>query len=210
MVQTKIQNNGFPVKAAIVIVLLLTILPLLLFILVQFAPPVGSAPSAGPSASAEPASGRSAAAERRAQRAENRAARQEAKTTHTATVPHGMAPDPLDMAPDPGPAEFGPPEDISVVGVGAVVPNAPRGKRATPYPPGEVPGDSGIVPHYAGSPDDPVGAPPPPPPAPEDDLWGGRPAAPIPPANMQGIGGVRRIDPNDPFFQQDIPNPFNR
>jgi hypothetical protein len=120
---------------------------------------------------------------------------------HTASVPHGMAPDPdvLDMDSS---------NDVSVVGVGAVVPNAPRSKKATPYPPGEVPGDSGVIVQYAGSPDDMVSRPQPPPP--QDGLWGGRTPTPIPPANMRGIGGVRRIDPNDPFFQQDIPNPFNR
>ncbi len=201
MSPSSMQENKSTMKIVILIVLILTLLPLILFILVQFAPPPESTPSAG--SAAEPATGQAAASERRAQRTENRAARQEVKTTHTATVPHGMAPDP-DMT------DFRDPDDVSVVGVGAVVPNAPRGKRATPYPPGEVPGDSGIVPHYAGSPDDPVGEPPPPPLAPEDDLWGGRPVTPITPANMQGIGGVRRIDPNDPFFQQDIPNPFNR
>ena len=185
-------------KKPLFIVLLLTVLPLVLFILVQFLPPREDAPSAG--ASAESAAEQTAVAERRAQRAENRAARQEAKTTHTATVPHGMAPDP-DMA------DFRDPDDISVVGVGAVVPNAPRGKRATPYPPGEVPGDSGVIVQYAGSPDDMVSGPQPPP---QDDLWGGRPVTPVTPANMQGIGGVRRVDPNDPFFQQDIPNPFDR
>ena len=207
MIETSAQGNGFPVKAAIILILLLTILPLVLFILVQFAPPSESASSAGTAAgtAAEAASGRSATADRHAQRTENRPARQEVKTTHISSIPHGMVP-------DPAPAEFDSPsvDDISVVGVGAVVPNAPRGKQATPYPPGEVPGDSGVLVQYAGSPDDMIGAPPPQPPAPEDDLWGGRPATPIPPANMRGIGGVRRVDPNDPFFQQDIPNPFNR
>ena len=85
-------------------------------------------------------------------------------------------------------------------GVGAVVPNAPRSKQATPYPPGTVPGDSGIVVQYAGSPDDPASGPQP------VDPWEGGEVVPIRP-NM-GIGGVRRIDPNDPFFQQEIPNPF--
>jgi hypothetical protein len=203
MIESTAQGSGFPVKAAIVLVLLLTILPLVLFILVQFAPPSESASSTG--TTVESASARSTAAERLAQRTETRAARQETRTAHASSVPHGMAP-------DPAPAEFDPPpaDDISIVGVGAVVPNAPRGKQATPYPPGEVPGDSGVLVQYAGSPDDMIGAPPPPPPAPEDDLWGGRPATPIPPENMRGIGGVRRIDPNDPFFQQDIPNPFDR
>ncbi len=197
MSPSSLQENKSTMKIVILIVLILTLLPLILFILVQFASPPESTPSAG--AAAEPATGHAAASERRAQRAENRAARQEVKTTHTATVPHGMAPDP-DMA------DFRDPDDVSVVGVGAVVPNAPRGKRATPYPPGEVPGDSGVIVQYAGSPDDMVSGPQPP----QDDLWGGRPATPIPPANMRGIGGVQRIDPNDPFFQQDIPNPFNR
>ena len=178
MIESNVQGNRFPVKTVLFIVLLLTVLPLVLFILVQFMPPREDAPSAG--AAAESAAEQTAVAERRAQRAEN------------------------DMA------DFRDPDDVSVVGVGAVVPNAPRGKRATPYPPGEVPGDSGIVPNYAGSPDDPIGAPPPPPPAPQDDLWGGRPVTPVTPANMNGIGGVRRIDPNDPFFQQDFPNPFDR
>ena len=110
--------------------------------------------------------------------------------------------------------------DQSFEGVGAVIPNAPRSKQATPYPPGTVPGDSGIVVQYAGSPDDMVSGPQPlspddmdrghllPPP--DDDPWGGAVLPPIPPENMRGIGGVRRIDPNDPFFQQDIPNPFER
>lgn len=200
MIHSNTQENKAWVKPAFFVVLLLILLPLVLFILVQFAPPRENTSSAG--TSAETASGDSAATERHAQRTENRAARQEAKTTPRTTVPHGMAP-------DPEPTEFDTPDDISVVGVGAVVPNAPRSKRATPYPPGEVPGDSGVVVQYAGSPDDMVSGPQPPPP-PQDDLWGGRPATPIPPANMRGIGGVRRVDPNDPFFQQDIPNPFNR
>ncbi len=197
MSPSNMQDNKSAGKIIFLVILLLTILPLVLFILVQFAPPRENRTSSAPSPTEKTAASKSAA------QAGHRTARQEVKTTHTATVvPHGMAPDP-DMA------DFRDPDEVSVVGVGAVVPNAPRGKRATPYPPGEVPGDSGIVPHYAGSPDDPVGDPPPPPPAPEDDLWGGRPVTPIPPANMQGIGGVRRIDPNDPFFQRDIPNPFD-
>lgn len=197
MIETKLQGNRFPVQAAIVIVLLLTILPLALFILIQFIAPAESASSAG--VADETASGTAPAAERRVRRMETRTVRQEAKTTHAEAVPHGMAPDP-DMA------DSGFQEDISVVGVGAVVPNAPRSKRATPYPPGTVPGDSGIMVQYAGSPDDMASGPQPP----QDDPWGGRTMAPIPPSNMGGIGGVRRIDPDDPFFQQDIPNPFTR
>lgn len=198
MIQKNVQDNKTWMKPVFFIVLLLILLPLALFVMVQFAPPRESPPSAGAAAEAE--TRLSASAERHARHAENREARQEMKTTHTATVPHGMAPDP-DMA------EIGSSGDISVVGVGAVVPNAPRTKKATPYPPGEVPGDSGVIVQYAGSPDDMVSGPQPPP---QDDLWGGRPATPIPPANMRGIGGVRRVDPNDPFFQQDIPNPFDR
>ena len=197
MIESNVQGNRFPVKTVLFIVLLLTVLPLVLFILVQFLPPREDAPSAG--AAAESAAEQTAVAERRAQRAENRTARQEVKTTHTATVPHGMAPDPDDMAPDP--------DDISVIGVGAVVPNAPRSKQATPYEPGTVPGDSGVMVNYVGSPDDMMSGPQPLPP---DDPWGGGVLPPIPPENMRGIGGVRRIDPDDPFFQQDIPNPFDR
>ena len=186
MSPSNMQENKSTVKIVILIVLLLTILPLVLFILVQFAPPRESGTAAEPVPSGETtASKRNAATERRA-------VRQEVKTTHTANVPHGMAPDP---------------DDISVVGVGAVVPNAPRSKQASPYPPGEVPGDSGIMVQYAGSPDDMMSGPQPLPP---DDPWGGAVLPPIPPENMRGIGGVRRIDPDDPFFRQDIPNPFNR
>jgi hypothetical protein len=188
------QENKSTVKIVILIVLILTLLPLALFILIQFAPPR----EAGTSIEAAPSD--ETTASKRSAATEHRAARQEVKTTHTANVPHGMASDPDMMENDS-------PNDVSVVGAGAVVPNAPRGKRATPYPPGEVPGDSGVIVQYAGSPDDMMSGPQPPP---QDDLWGGRTPTPISPANMRGIGGVRRVDPNDPFFQQDIPNPFNR
>ena len=186
MSPSHMQENKSMVKLIFLIVLLLTILPLVLFILVQFAPPRESGTAAEPVPSGE------AAASKRSPAAEHRAARQEVKTTHTANVPHGMAPDP---------------DDISVVGVGAVVPNAPRSKQATPYEPGTVPGDSGIIVNYAGSPDDMASGPQPLPP---DDPWGGAVLPPITPENMRGIGGTRRIDPDDPFFRQDIPNPFNR
>lgn len=198
MSPSSMQENKSTLKIIILIVLLLTILPLALFILVQFAPPR----EVGAGTSAEPVPSDAATASKRSAATEHRAARQEVKTTHTSTVPHGVASDP-DMV------ELDSSNDISVVGAGAVVPNAPRTKKATPYPPGEVPGDSGVIVQYAGSPDDMVSGPQPPPP-PQDDLWGGRTPTPIPPANMRGIGGVRRIDPNDPFFQQDIPNPSNR
>lgn len=194
MSPSSMQENKSTVKIVILIVLILTLLPLALFILIQFVPPR----EAGTSIEAAPSD--ETTASKRSAATEHRAARQEVKTTHTANVPHGMASDPDMMENDS-------PNDVSVVGAGAVVPNAPRGKRATPYPPGEVPGDSGVIVQYAGSPDDMMSGPQPPP---QDDLWGGRTPTPISPANMRGIGGVRRVDPNDPFFQQDIPNPFNR
>lgn len=188
MNQSSMQENKSTGKIVFLIVLLLTILPLVLFILVQFAPPRETTVSAEP----VPSSTGKTTASRRSAAAEHRAARQEVKTTHTANVPHGIAPDP---------------GDISVVGAGAVVPNAPRSKQATPYEPGTVPGDSGVMVNYVGSPDDMVSGPQPLPP---DDPWGGAVLPPIPPENMRGIGGARRIDPNDPFFQQNIPNPSNR
>lgn len=166
-------------KVAFIIVLLLILLPLALFVLMQFAPPQ-EAPAQDEAGMADSSETGSVTVRTRQARRENRAARQ--KTTSMETEP-----------------------DQYFEGVGAVVPNAPRSKQATPYRPGTVPGDSGVMVQYAGSPDDMVSGPVPPP---EDDLWGGRTMPPIPPENMRGIGGVRRIDPNDPFFQQDIPNPF--
>ena len=166
-------------KIVFIIVLLLILLPLALFVLVQFAPPK-EAPAQDEAGMTDNSKTGSITVRTRQARRENRAARQE--TTVMETEP-----------------------DQNFEGVGAVVPNAPRSKQATPYRPGTVPGDSGVMVQYAGSPDDMMSGPVPPP---EDDLWGGRTMPPIPPENMRGIGGVRRIDPNDPFFQQDIPNPF--
>jgi len=168
-------------KVVFVIVLLLILLPPVLFVLVQFDPPK-EAPAqeeAGIAANDSSETGSNTAGARHARR-KNRAAKQE--TTVMETEP-----------------------DQNFEGVGAVVPNAPRSKKATPYAPGTVPGDSGVMVQYAGSPDDMVSGPVPPP---EDDLLGGAVLPPIPPENMRGIGGVRRIDPNDPFFRQDIPDPF--
>ena len=165
-------------KVVFIIVLLLILLPLALFVLVQFAPPK-KAP-AQDEASMTDSSETGITVRTRQARRVNRADKQET------TV----------IEPEP---------EQNFEGVGAVVPNAPRSKQATPYQPGTVPGDSGVMVQYAGSPDDMVSGPVPPP---EDDLWGGRTMPPIPPENMRGIGGVRRIDPNDPFFQQEIPNPF--
>ena len=165
-------------KVVFIIVLLLILLPLALFVLVQFAPPK-KAP-AQDEASMTDSSETGITVRTRQARRVNRADKQE--TTVIEQEP-----------------------EQNFEGVGAVVPTAPRSKQATPYQPGTVPGDSGVMVQYAGSPDDMVSGPVPPP---EDDLWGGRTMPPIPPENMRGIGGVRRIDPNDPFFQQEKPNPF--
>ena len=163
-----------------IIVLLLILLPLALFVLVQFAPPE-EAPAQDETGIADSSKTGSITARTRQARRENRAAKQE-----TAII-------------EPEPEQY-------FEGVGAVVPNAPRSKQATPYRPGTVPGDSGIVPQLVVEPpDDMVSGSVPPP---EDDLWGGRTLPPMTPEQMRGIGGVRRIDPNDPFFQQDIPNQF--
>ncbi len=176
-------------KIVFIVILLLIILPLILFILVQFAPPKVNATSAGSDGAVDPGTERTAARERYARHTAEHAARQESREAAVS----------ISYDADPEPERFD-------GAIGAINPNATRTKRATPYPPGEVPGDSGVIVNYAGSPDDMMDAPPPP--SPQEDIWGGRTPAPIPPANMRGIGGVRRIDPNDPFFQQDIPNPF--
>ena len=175
-------NHSKPwMKVVFIIVLLLIVLPLVLLILIQFAPPK-EAPVQDDSVKAESSDIRSTSTRERRARRENRAVKQEATVT--------------DMEP----------EQIQTWEIGAISTDPTRKtKQATPYPPGEVPGDSGIVVQYAGSPDDMMSGPVPPP---QDDLWGGQTLPPIPPENMRGIGGVRRIDPNDPFFQQDIPNPF--
>ena len=97
------------------------------------------------------------------------------------------------------------PEPVWEIGAISTDPTR-KTKQMTPYAPGTVPGDSGIVPQLAEPPDDMVSGPVLPPP--DDDPWGGAVLPPMTPEQMRGIGGVRRIDPNDPFFQQDIPNPF--
>ena len=170
------QSNPW-MKVAFIVVLLLILLPLAFLILIQFAPPK-EAPVQDESVKVERSSIKSASTRERRARRENRVARQE-----TAVIE---------------------PEPVWEIGAISTDPTK-KTKQATPYLPGEVPGDSGIVVQYAGSPDDMMSGPVPPPP---DDLWGGQTLPPIPPENMRGIGGVRRIDPNDPFFQQDIPNPF--
>ena len=171
-------NHSKPwMKVVFIIVILLILLPLLFFALIQIAPPVQDKP--GTADNSDSGSTGVTIRERRAKR-ENRAPRQET------TV----------IEPEPAP----------VWEIGAISTDPTRKtKQATPYEPGTVPGDSGVMVQYAGSPDDMMSGPVPPP---EDDLWGGAVLPPITPENMRGIGGVRRIDPNDLFFQQDIPNPF--
>ena len=170
-------------KLVFIVVLLLIILPLAIFAVLRCFPPVpDESASANTAASEDADTARTTARERRA-RHETRTVREETTVVETAE-------------PEPFFEE-----------VGAISPNAMRGKQATPYEPGTVPGDSGVLVQYVGSPNDGMSGPQPIPP---DDPWGGAVLPPIPPENMRGIGGVRRVDPNDPFFQQEIPNPFER
>lgn len=166
-------------KIIFIIVLLLILLPLALFVLTQFAPPK-AAPAQDEAGMTDSSASRRVTVRTRQARRENRAARQET------TV----------IEPEPAP----------VWEIGAISTDPTRKtKQMTPYAPGTVPGDSGVMVQYAGSPDDMMSGPVPPP---EDDLWGGAVLPPMTQEQRRGIGGVRRIDPNDPFFQQDIPNPF--
>ena len=139
-------------KVIFIIVLLLIILPLVLFALIQLAPSVQDQPGTAGNSDSKSTTTR----ERRAKR-ETRAVRQE--TTVMETEP-----------------------EQNFKGVGAVVPNAPRSKQATPYEPGTVPGDSGVMVQYVGSPDDMGSGPQPFPP---DDPWDGAVMPPIPPENMR-------------------------
>ena len=170
-------------KPVFIIVLFLIILPLAIFAFLRCFPPVPeeSATSGTSAASEDAGTERTTAGERRARR-ETRAVRQETTVVETA--------EPVPVFEE----------------VGAISPYR-GGKKATPYAPGTVPGDSGIVVNYAGSPDDGMSGPEPIPP---DDPWGGAVLPPMTPGQMRGIGGARRVDPNDPFFRQDIPNPFER
>ena len=166
-------------KVIFIIVLLLILLPLALLLFVQFVPPQ-EAPAQDEAGIADSTETRRVTVRNHQARRENRAAKQETVVIESEPTP--------------------------VWEIGAISTDPTRKtKQATPYRPGTVPGDSGVMVQYAGSPDDMMSGPVPPP---EDDLWGGRTMPPIPPENMRGIGGVRRIDPNDPFFRQDIANPF--
>ena len=171
-------------KVVFIIVLLLIVLPLVLFILIQFAPP---APEDAATPEESAVTGRSDAG--------NAAAREHRTKREPHTTRQETMTEEIDPAPTP------------VWEIGAISTDPTRQtKKMTPYAPGEVPGDSGIVVQYAGSPDDMASGPQPLPP--DDDPWSGAVLPPMTPEQMRGIGGARRIDPNDPFFQQDIPNPF--
>ena len=165
-------------KVVFIIVLLLILLPLALLLFVQFAPPQ-EAPAQDETGIADNTETRRVTVRNHLARRENRAVKQETVVIE--------------------------PETVWEVGAISTDPTR-KTKQMTPYAPGTVPGDSGIIVNYAGSPDDMVSGPVPPPP--DDDPWGGAVLPPMTPEQMRGIGGVRRIDPNDPFFQQDIPNPF--
>ena len=165
-------------KVIFIIVMLLILLPLVLLLLVQFAPPQ-EAPAQEEAGIADSTENRSATAKTRQARRENRVAKQETVV----------------IEPEPAP----------VVEIGAISTDPTRKtKQATPYAPGSVPGDSGIVPQIAEPPDAMDRGHQ----SPDYDPWGGAVLPPMTPEQMRGIGGVRRIDPNDPFFQQEIPNPF--
>ena len=196
MKPSKPQKDNPGMNAVLLVVLFLIIVPVVLFVAVRFVHPGTGATSAEPAASGSGETVKNAPEEHRVRHTGSRSARQEAEAVRTSDVP----PDPESVA-DPEPVADPKPFDSAI---GAINPHG-RGKQAMPYRPDEVPGDSGVVVQYAGSPDDMAGAPLPPP---QEDLWGGRTPTPIPPANMRGIGGVRRVDPDDPFFRQDIPNPF--
>lgn len=143
-------------KLVFIVVLLLIILPLAIFALLRCFPPVpGESAASGVSSAEEAEPGRITARGRRA-RHENRAVRIETTTMEQ------EEPSPVFEA------------------VGAIDPNATHFKKATPYAPGTVPGDSGVVVHAVGSPDDGVSGPQPIPP---DDPWGGAVQLPIPQGN---------------------------
>ena len=123
-------------KVILIIVLLLIAVPLAIFILIQFASPK-EIPPQNEVVTAETSDEKAAAHQERHARRENRAVR----------------PDTTSLEPEEG--QF-------FEEVGAISPYATRSKQATPYQPGTVPGDSGVMVQYAGSPDD-VGSGPLPP-----------------------------------------------
>ena len=152
------------IKVIFIIVLLLILLPLALFVLVQFAPQK-EAPTQDEAGTADSTETRNVAARTRQARRENRVAKQET------TV----------IEPEPAP----------VWEVGAISTDPTRKtKQATPYEPGTVPGDSGIVPQRVGPPDDLDRGHMSP--SVDDDPWGEAVLPPMTPEQMRGIGGARR------------------
>ena len=141
-------------KVIFIIVLLLILLPLALFVLVQFAPPK-EAPAQNEAGIADSSETRSVTVRTRQTRRENRVAKQETVVIEPAPVWEigAISTDPMRMT-----------------------------KQATPYEPGTVPGDSGVMVQYAGSPDDMMSGPQPLPP---DDPWGGAVLPPMMPENMR-------------------------
>ncbi len=143
-------------KVIFIIVLLLILLPLALLVLVQFAPQK-EAPAQNEAGIADSTENKSAAVRTRQAKRENRVAKQEMVVIETEPAP--------------------------VLEIGAISTDPTRKtKQATPYRPGTVPGDSGVMVQYVGSPDDMVSGPQPLPP---DDPWDGAVLPPITPENMR-------------------------
>ena len=143
-------------KVVFIIVLLLILLPLALLLLVQFAPPK-EAPAQDEAGIADSSETRSVKVRTRQEKRENSAAKQE-----TAVI-----------EPEPAP----------VWEIGAISTDPMRmTKQATPYEPGTVPGDSGVMVQYVGSPDDMGSGPQPFPP---DVPWDEAVLPPITPENMR-------------------------
>jgi len=143
-------------KVIFIIVLLLILLPLALLVLVQFAPPK-EAPAQNEAGIADSSETGSVKVRTRQAKRENRVAKQETVVIETEPAP--------------------------VLEIGAISTDPMREtKQATPYEPGTVPGDSGVMVQYVGSPDDMMSGPQPFPP---DDPWDGAVLPPIPPENMR-------------------------
>ena len=144
-------------KVIFIIVLLLILLPLALLLLVQFAPQQES-PAQDEVGIADSAKSESVTGRTRQARRENRIAKEETVV----------------IEPEPAP----------VLEIGAISSNPTRKtKQATPYAPGTVPGDSGIVPQLAEPPDDMDRGHLLPPP--DDDPWGGAVLPPMTPEQMR-------------------------
>ena len=151
-------------KVIFIIVLLLILLPLALLLFVQFVPPQ-EAPAQDEAGIADSTENRSATAKTRQARRENLVAKQETVVIESEPTP--------------------------VVEIGAISTDPTRKtKQMTPYAPGTVPGDSGIVPQRVGPPDDLDRGHMSP--SVDDDPWGEAVLPPMTPEQMRGIGGARR------------------